>query len=209
MSEADYLVPLHQRQEIVDRFRKFSVPHGARSLFDEVARRGHADGFTWELQERFAAALGVSTRTIRRWEVLLERAGLLLRGCVSLYGNGIAGGTRRLLWPVRVCKATRRLLVPMPSVGHARRVLCERVAGARAWMLRLRLPGCGKRVENPGTASRTRMSGTPSGVLSTEEKVAEPINLSGLQRASEWARAMVAKLEAQAVGPISIPGAAI
>lgn len=78
-----------------------ALPRGCTLLLEELVRCSGRHGYTWALQDRLAETLRSTTRTIRRWEAALVKAGLLTTARVSLYCRRLDGGVRRLAIPHR------------------------------------------------------------------------------------------------------------
>ncbi len=75
------------------------IPMGARVLFEELVRASGRRAYTWILQSELAERLGVSRRTVQRYERALAAAGLVTLARVSFWSRWRPGGSRRLAVP--------------------------------------------------------------------------------------------------------------
>lgn len=91
--------PFYQRAEYAVALRNAGLSMGARLCFEELVRACGRRAFTWIEQGELARRLGVSSRTVQRYEKALAAAGFLTLAKVSLWARWKKGGSRRLAVP--------------------------------------------------------------------------------------------------------------
>lgn len=91
--------PYYQSAVHAAAMKEAALPFGARILFEELVRACGRRLYTWVLQPELAERLGVSRRTLQRWESELVKAGMLTVARVSFWWRSRKGGVRRIAVP--------------------------------------------------------------------------------------------------------------
>lgn len=126
--------PFYQAAIYAATFAERKIPMGARILFEELVRACGRRAFTWISQGDLADRLGVSVRTIQRYEKALASGGLVTLARVSLWARWKSGGSRRLAIP-HVC-ADGALVCPAGVLDDATNLLEGEGVSERAGVIR-------------------------------------------------------------------------
>jgi len=184
----------YQSEAFAAAFTAAGVGPGARLLFEELVRASGRNGYTWALQGVLAGRLGVTDRTVRRWEAQLVAAGFLTVARVSLWARRRPGGVRRLAVP-HVLEAGR-FVPPAGILRTAKHVAVDGVkvsiAAVKRVVSHIRTAVSGKR----GRTSSLSMERNQGDALpSPELDVEEAVNIARLvldrcdeYREAGWAR---------------------